>query len=270
MIPKLYNRIRKAGRCLTGLSVMAWLLVSCSYIPESERLIPVLPASVNRNVLIEDFTGQRCMNCPTASDIIEGLVREYGEETVVPVAIHSGPLGFVTNERFKGLKTVTGDEYFARWESDHQPVGMIDRKGLTDYPVWGAKVYEELQKPSTVDIAVSAHVTDSGLDVAADVTSLDGEVNGRLQLWVVEDSVTAFQMMPDGTRKDDYVHRHVFRAAVNGTWGEDISVRKGETVSRRHEGFILDDEWNKGRMYVVAFVYDERGVLQVVRKNLSH
>ncbi len=25
-----------------------------------------------------------------------------------------------------------------------------------------------------------------------------------------------------------YVHNHVFRAAVNGTWGEDVTVDEGE------------------------------------------
>ena len=41
----------------TALAFMA-----CSHIDEDERLIYVKPAAVQRSVLLEDFTGQRCIN----------------------------------------------------------------------------------------------------------------------------------------------------------------------------------------------------------------
>ena len=73
--------------------MVAVLLISaCSNIDESERLIYVEPAHVARAVLIEDFTGQRCVNCPNAVAEIERLQEAYGEENVIAVGIHSGPL----------------------------------------------------------------------------------------------------------------------------------------------------------------------------------
>ena len=68
--------------------------VACSHIDEEDRLIYVKPAAAQRCVLLEDFTGQRCINCPKANDEIHALQEQYGADTVIAVAIHSGPLGF--------------------------------------------------------------------------------------------------------------------------------------------------------------------------------
>ena len=83
--------------------IAAMLLAACSYIEEDERLIYVKPAEVKRHVLLEDFTGQRCINCPKASDEIKALQEQYGEENVIAVGIHSGPLGFHSTDKYVGL-----------------------------------------------------------------------------------------------------------------------------------------------------------------------
>ena len=51
------------------LAVVA-LLTGCDSVGSDERLIEVPAATVQRNVLIEDFTGQRCIFCPAASEAI--------------------------------------------------------------------------------------------------------------------------------------------------------------------------------------------------------
>ena len=67
------------------------VLSSCDNVPVDERLTYVEPPEVGRAVLIEDYTGQYCVNCPRATEEIERLVKEYGDSTVIAVAIHSGP-----------------------------------------------------------------------------------------------------------------------------------------------------------------------------------
>ena len=98
---------------LTALATLAF--AACSHIDEADRLIYVKPAHVSRCVLLEDFTGQRCVNCPKANDEIRALQEQYGADTVIAVAIHSGPLGFHTNAKYVGLSTDTGDDYYNHW-----------------------------------------------------------------------------------------------------------------------------------------------------------
>lgn len=258
----IYNKVRLSLTLSLGLT-LSLLLSSCSNISEDERLIYVKPASVNRSVLIEDFTGQRCVNCPNATDEIHRLQEQYGEDAVIAVGIHSGPLAFYTNARFLGLRTETGDEYYNYWNIEYQPVGMVNRTGLLDYTSWNGKIREELQKTAPVNITLDPRLADRQLDIVTTLQGVDGNFTGKLQLWLVEDNITAFQMMPDGPRDDNYLHQHVFRAAINGTWGEEVSVREGESKEITHQGVTIPDDWNIQQLSVIAFVYTDTGVQQV-------
>lgn len=257
------NIISLIGCCLTLIGCCLTLM-GCSHIDEHERLIYVKPVDVQRAVLIEDFTGQRCVNCPNATDEIARLQAEYGSDNVIAVAIHSGPLAFYTNSRFLGLRTETGDAYYDYWSPELQPIGTVNRQGLSEYVSWSSKIREELRKKASVDIAGEAVITDGRLVVKTSVTGVSGHTTGQLQLWVTENDITAFQMMPDGTRNDSYVHNHVFRAAVNGTWGEAVSVAEGATVTREHS-LPLGDDWNADNLEVVVFVYNDAGIANVKR-----
>lgn len=245
------------------LFLSALTAVACSHIDESERLIYVKPAEVKRHVLLEDFTGQRCVNCPKANDEIKALQEAYGEYNVVAVGIHSGPLGFHSTDKYVGLSTNTGDEYYNRWALDYQPVGLIDRGAPLEYTAWNARIHEELERPAPVDIDLVLDRRDDLLTIWAEVKGIDGTTVGKLQLWLTEDDVTAFQLMPDGTRNMEYVHQHVFRAAINGTWGEPVSVKEGETFETQHYQFTIPKDWNGDHLSVVAFVYNDQGVQQV-------
>lgn len=245
---------------LTALLTLT--MSACSHIDESDRLIYVKPADVKRRVLLEDFTGQRCVNCPKASDEIKALQEQYGEDHVIAVGIHSGPLGFYTKSDYLGLSTEVGDEYYDHWALEYQPVGLIDRGAPLEYTAWNARIREELEKTAPVEIDIELHQNDNQLTVQAEVMGIDGTTSGRLQLWLTEDGITAFQMMPDGTRNMEYIHRHVFRAAINGTWGESVSVAEGETITTKDYLFTIPEGWNADRLSVVAFVYNDQGVLQ--------
>ena len=67
------------------VALACFMLTGCDEVSESDRLIYVKPAEVSRAVLIEDFTGQRCINCPNAADEISRLQEEYGEDKVIAV-----------------------------------------------------------------------------------------------------------------------------------------------------------------------------------------
>lgn len=246
----------------TFLICIALLLVACSHIDEGDRLIYVKPADVKRRVLLEDFTGQRCINCPKANDEIKSLQEQYGEDNVIAVGIHSGPLGFHTKGDIVGLSTDVGDEYYNHWALEYQPVGLIDRSAPIEYTAWNTRIREELTKSAPIEIDLVLDVKNDQLTIWAEVRGIEGTTTGKLQLWLTEDNVSAFQMMPDGTRTMEYQHQHVFRAAVNGTWGEPVAVKEGETFTTQHYSLTAPKDWVVGNLSVVGFVYTDQGVLQ--------
>ena len=246
-----------------GLIFLLFVMTACSHIDEGDRLIYVKPEPARRTVLLEDFTGQRCVNCPTATAVAEQLVKMYGD-TVIVVAIHGGPLGFKGNASAKGLATDLGDTYYSHWGLEYQPVGLIDRLGAVNYTDWTAHVTEELHKTSPLSISLYAKLEGDAIDVNVTMMGREANQTGKLQVWLTEDGITALQMMPDGTAKHDYVHHHVLRAAVNGNWGEDFSIGEGETKTFSMQQAV-DAYWNTAQLFIVAFAYSDNGVMQAAR-----
>lgn len=255
-------------------ATMAMAAASCSNIDEGDRLIYVKPAEVGRAVLIEDLTGQRCINCPDGNDIITDIIKTYGEDNVIAVGIHCGPLGFAGNSKRVGLMTDTGVEYYKYWANGTnlgQPSAIFNRKkGPSDnFNNWAAEVGLIISEKAnlSVNIANAYDAKTRTLTTKVGAFGVNGTVSGKLQVWIVEDGIKAMQLMPDGSANQEYIHNHVFRAAVNGTWGEDITVKEGETTSNDYS-YVLPETWNADNISVVAFVYNGNGVENVAKKHI--
>jgi hypothetical protein len=248
------------------------LMVACDEVSVNDRLIYVEPPQVSRAVLIEDYTGQYCVNCPRATEEIERLIEQYGDSIVIAVAIHSGPFGKSKGEP-SPLYTEVGDMYFNTWGMSAQPIGLIDRLfGSTpfSYTDWAGGVnYEVAIEPPVsflTDIDYDAETRDASIEVQT--IGLDSAlVSGKLQVWLVEDSIDSFQLMPDGSREEHYNHMHVFRASVNDPWGDALSVSHGQVAVKNYE-LKLDPAWVPEHCSVVTFLYDDSGVHQVAKKKL--
>ena len=104
------------------------------------------------------------------------------------------------------------------------------------------------------------------MNIETDLKSLKGNVNGKLQLWLVEDNVVAPQLFPNNKLEKEYVHRHVFRAAINGEWGTELML-----FNTMKEKFLytLPEGIKPNRAWVIGFFYNESGVLQVVQQRVS-
>lgn len=263
---KIKNIIKTLAFIALPLGGVGGGLSSCSNIADDERLIYVEPTEAARNVLIEDFTGQRCVNCPKAAEAIHEIQGIYGDN-VIAVAIHCGPFGGVSAKN-QGLMTETGKEYWNTWfdSTQGQPVAKINRGAATnDYINWSALVADAMKQTTDVSISVSNLCNKETGEARIDViTSANAGRKAKIQVWLTEDNIVATQYMPDGSRNAEYQHQHVFRAAVNGAWGEDITYNESEQLLSWTA--TLDDTWNWENMNVVVFVYDDNGVEQVVSK----
>lgn len=256
------------------LGIAALSFSDCSDIDENERFVYVKPSQVNRAVLIEDFTGQNCIYCPNGTEVIEGLIKQYGEDKIIAVGIHSGPLGFKGNSKFVGLKTDIADEYYNYWHIVSQPSAVINRSvTLADYTQWGASVATELKKTAKLDLEIENHFDEASRKLTVNVTAYgtDGDTDGKLTVWLVEDGIKAFQKNLSGYNYD-YIHNHVFRANVSsGLWGDAISVKEG-VKSHKEFTYTLPETWNAYNVSVVAFVNnaENKQVEQVSKKSIKN
>lgn len=252
--------------------LLACALWSCDTVAEEDRLIYVKPAEVNRSVLIEDFTGQRCVNCPNATEEIEKLKELYGD-AIIAVGIHSGPFGHrttMTSARLP-LCTETGDEYYTYWNIEYQPGVKINRSApIYNTAQYKSAVDEALQQTTPLDLTLTTtyDVTTRNVDININATSGEN-LRGKLQVWVIENNIVNTQYMPDGSINSEYMHQHVFRTSVtNDIFGDDFSVTGTAPTSASYHA-TLDEAWVPENIAVVAFVSNETdGVLQVVKTAL--
>lgn len=236
---------------------------ACDSIDEDERYVLGDAVVAKRNVLIEDFTGQFCVNCPNAHEVIEALKAGENGESIIAVSIHAGSSAIPAPA---GLKTKEGDEYANKWNITAYPKGIINRNPtVLDFKDWSAVVRTELEKETSVDMDLSATLSMDGTSVVikTDLNPVK-DINGKLQLWITESNIVALQQLPGGGYDGNYVHNHVFRSSVNGTWGEEISLSANVYDTKQHS-IAVNEKWNAENLSVVAFVYnDSEGVLQIV------
>lgn len=239
---------------------------SCDNIDEAERWEGPLPFEVRKNVLIEDFTGQMCLNCPLATEEVHKLQENYGAEHVIAVAIHGGALSLSKDRN--GLATDEGNAYVSHWGVDAFPKGKVDRGGLLDFQSWGGAAFTRLQQTSPLSIGLAGDYDAETRTFVAQVSlSAVEDVAGHLQLWLTEDNITTFQTKPDGSRDRNYVHNHVFRQTINGLWGDAVQI-SADNESVHTYSVEIPADYVAENMNLVAFVYDDSGVLQVEQISL--
>lgn len=249
-------------------------LTACDDIDEADRFEGPVDFTPKKNVLIEDFTGQRCLNCPLAAEAVGKMRQTYGEEHVIAVAIHGGSLSLPETSPV-GLANATGESYNSFWGVNSWPKGLVDRgagwskpsDALLEYTSWSAAVVKRLQAEPALQMALrNTYDAETGqLSIDVDLTALT-DVDGMVQVWLTENHITAPQVMPDGTMNTSYEHSHVFRAAVNGEWGEAVKMAEGENAVKSYIVALAEHpRWTPGNMAVVAFVYSQtEGVMQVI------
>lgn len=260
---------------LLAAGIMA---TACSNIDENDRLIYVKPSEVNRAVLIEDFTGQRCVNCPEATEEIAEIQQLYGEDAVVAVAIHSGPFGHYLpggeKSRRYPLCTETGDNYFKKWTGSWttpQPCVIVNRSsGQLQSGGFATAVNKALAQTTPVTLTMDIERDADGKKFTVNVNALSAEdVSGKLQVWILEDDITGTQAFPGGSINEEYVHKHVFRKSVTADiYGDDFNLNAGAEKSASYN-VSKDEEWKTENLSVVAFVYNGDGVQQVIRKKVT-
>lgn len=261
---------------IIGIAVS--LFTACENIPESERFIKIENPALNdtldsddsitilRTVLLEDYTGQMCSNCPNAHEQATALHNVYHDRLVI-VSMHAGGLATPAPN---GLMQPEGNEYADKAGVVDYPSGVVNRRtaAMTQLSDWPAKLREESQRPTDVKLTVEATAVDGKLDVVTKLYSRSNQA-AKLQLWLLEDSIVALQRLPDASFKFDYVHNHVFRDAINGTWGEDVALVADEETVVEETAFALDASWKTKDLSVVAILYNDEGVVQATQAKVS-
>lgn len=228
-----------------------------------------------RKVLIEDFTGHTCGNCPRAAETAASLKQIYGEQLVV-VAVHMGffatPKSNPDSSYNSDYRTTMGNELDASFNIDATglPRGMVNRtevsgNELLAHAGWGAATQALIDLAPDMDIGISNTYENSTRTVTTEVTSIfESNLSGTYNVVVIltEDSIVDWQKdydLPSGQQDIEfYVHRHVLRKSFNGTWGDEIASGSASAgaASTNTYNMTLPTGWDEDHCSVVAYVYE--------------
>ena len=245
-------------------------MASCNKV--NEPYIKDIVVSGDRVVLLEDYTGVKCVNCPEAAVTAHELLERYPQNLVV-LSVHAGFLAapFVGEPDFR---TEAGSTWYETFGFSANPIGTVNRTKVNNgygynSNAWGTKIVEEINKIPEVQFSINPTYDESTrkLDflVKGEFTQ---EITGDFYIFagIMEDSIQSKQLTEQGVNPQ-YWHRHVFRQPVNGIWGESLFVGVTEPSQLFQKSFstTIDSTYNADHCYVVSYVYDnaqEKVILQ--------
>jgi thiol-disulfide isomerase/thioredoxin len=286
----------KFRNLFTGIIALMFLAIACNKI-ESPYLKPTGAGNgggsdeVVKTILIEEFTGHQCPNCPRGAAVIENIAQAFPGRVIV-VAVHAG---FFARPSASGdftadYRTPAGtelDNYF-KLSEEGLPRGMVNRIGfsanthslipeemagvvnqaLQQDPVMGIKIINNYQAGNR-QLSIKAEVTA--------VADLQGEF--YITVYLTENGIVSPQknlnaeVGPTPTWYD-YTHNHLLRSAINGTWGEPLSaeasISNGITITKDFN-LTLNENWKAENCEVIVLVHDNvsKEILQAAKAKVQ-
>lgn len=227
----------------------------------------------HRIVLLEDFTGHKCMNCPQGAEVAKTLKEQFKDSLIV-VAIHASMNNSMVDKNYpENFETDAGNEYMKFFNIKSWPSGMVNR---IDFPknaqkksifAWGPEISKQLKNSVDADLQIISQYNAADSSTCISVQTIfqsasvpDGEY--YIILYLTQDHIIAPQA--NGTIKvDNYEHNHALRDNITSTWG-DLLI-KGPVVLAP---IVKKYKYKVRSMYknitcipqnchLVAFIYDK-------------
>jgi len=199
----------------TTLFVFILSLAGCS---ENQRIIEPFVPSGSRVVLLEEFTGKGCTNCPKGSRELENLLTQF-PDNLVAVSIHAG---FFANPDFfdLGVYDLRTEEGEFLIEYLDQPVGYpsgvvnrtrVNGKMQLGLNQWASAITSEIQVPPAVDLSIARTYDADTRQLVVTVNGigkekLDGEI--RVSVMLTESGIVDAQDDAEAVPHivENYVH----------------------------------------------------------------
>lgn len=263
---------------------------------------PTFSANTNtlRNLLIEDFTGHKCVYCAPAADTSHVLHEEHPNR-VYGVAIHAGPgdgsspaqpgnFQSTDNSFTMVLYNQEGLEigsYFGSLAGSTfnlNPSGNVSRitenGSIFSSPAgWRSVVINHLTDPLQVNI--QAHVnyfpSTRGLFLHTEIDVIDNSLivdDLYTVVYLVEDSIVGKQKMPPPTPTDTaYVHRDVMRGTIGSSW-KGRQLTPGQSQNGKYYfnySYQLPSEYESTNAHLLIYVRDNvtEEIYQVIKAEIE-
>lgn len=233
-----------------------------------------------QRVLVEDFTGHDCGNCPAAHVVAKEILANH-EDEVALVAVHAGSLAEPFGQFPEDWRTPEGEYYLlTQIGTDLLPTGRVNRRNGasqdTSFETWATQTDEELTETPKVGMQMQAEYIQDNQHLNVHVNSqwfsaASGDY--KLVILITQDSIIAPQLNYDADPEfiPDYVHMHMLRGTVTGATGLTAASNPAVGYTSTNSYTIdWNSEWVAEHCEIIAFITegDNGEVLNVVKQKL--
>jgi hypothetical protein len=238
-----------------------------------------------RKILLEEFTGHKCPNCPGGAEEAQSLKARYGQQLIV-MAIHSGfdSEPDATGDFTYDFRTVEGGQIHDFYNAQFYPSGIVNRikpEGASNITLfkssWDGAIADLVDLPQQASIKITAQYTASTgkLEVSTETEFLE-DLTGtfHITVFVVENGIIKPQKDLTSTIYN-YEHNHVLRTSMNGAFGTPVGGTGSGMMGMVTDNFTItmDEEWVVENCEVIAVIHQQdhatRGIVQAEKKKLN-
>lgn len=257
-----------------SIFVLAVAISSCSdtvvvkNVPDGSSSAPPVSGFYKKRVLIEDYTGTWCGNCPRVAYAIEQAMVQ--SDKVVPVAIHNGfdPYDFAGIAPLKDLISPN--------DALQLPQSRLNRTSTWTFPepIYLSEAFNLTGNNCGVGLAMNSTVTNGTIDLTVKLRFAQDYSNIKLVVLVLESGLIHNQTnytnyFGPGTTPTiaNYEHNHVLRVPLTDIMGDPLtgSTTVGQTITRNFNLAVPSIISNPNNMSFVAFLVDENNAAINVR-----
>lgn len=237
----------------------------------------------DKKVLIEDFTGVHCPNCPKAAIELEKLQSFYPGK-IVAMSLH--PEGINFTEPFPGRSDFRTEAathiYEMLGKSIGLPAGAIDRihfsgetYTLFNYPKWAVHVDDQLKKQPPLNIHLYANYNADSSDYAHVFVSIhyteDVSDSHYVSIALTESNIIDWQIGSFSIIDSNYVHKHILRKMLTAYNGDFLMSQpeKGRTFVKEFK-VKMNELWDPDNCSFVAFVHRRSYDFEVIQAEEIH
>lgn len=247
--------------------------------------------SVDRNVLLEDYTGHKCIYCPAAAVVAEKLEADNPNRVFV-ASIHTSPGGMgpfqTTDNNYPiNLTNQQGLEYGSFFSTgfgfDANPKGTVNRKEFNGFifqsPNSWTNYVGQILTENTVSVDLQAKVNYFSstrglfLHVLLDTKNVNPD-EVTVVNYLLENQFISKQKYPGGVEDENYKHHNVHRGSVDGqSFGRnlDSGMKNSDDKYELNYSYKLPDNFDPTNMHILVYVRHKvtQEILQVVKVNLQ-
>lgn len=223
-----------------------------------------------KKVLLEDYTGHTCGNCPKAASKAEDLMTQYAD-TLIEMAVHVGSFAEPTPIYTDDYRTSAGTDWdnFFGISAAGLPKGMINRTGypnnnIYSYTQWASVIPPLIRTAPKIIIKIKTQydTVNRVLNVLHQFYFKQSFSNDLyFNTVLIEDSIVGkqkdYSQNPDEV--DNYVFRNMLRGSLNGSWGnllKSAPINVNDSTSKSINGYYVNTSFKDKRLYIISFVYD--------------